>query len=310
MIRLVTILFTVPPLLATWANADPSSTEVAQYPNGGILLEPAALVDRRDEFVILDTRSTVDYDAGHVPGSISAPHEDWQKNFGAEKDTDFWSEFIGGLGIDGKKSIVVLDDSAGLHAARVWFILKYFGVQDVRLLNGFWRGWREAKLPVSKTKAVPTAVPFVAKRNEAVLATKERILGSIAGDGPKLQIVDARSPEEFLGIKALDNPRVGHLPAACHLDWIELVDTRGTHRFKSPADLDKLLKKAGVDLSKPVVTHCQGGGRAAVMMFAAELMGAKEVSNYYSSFQEWSRDPDAPIEQANPDEKSEEKRLK
>ncbi|MFO0947485.1 MAG: rhodanese-like domain-containing protein [Planctomycetota bacterium] len=207
-----------------------------------------------------------------------------------------WGKYIGKLGIDGKKPVVVLDDHAGLHAARVWFILKYFGVADVRLLNGFWKGWQEAKLPITKEKKVPVPVAFAAVPNEKLLATKEEIVDSIAGKEEKLQILDARTQEEFVGIKALGNPRVGHLPAACHLDWVELVDTKGSQRFKSPVELDKLLKKAGVDLSKPVVTHCQGGGRAAVMMFAAELMGAKEVSNYYSSFQEWSRDPNAPIE--------------
>ena len=84
------------------------------------------------------------------------------------------------------------------------------------------------------------------------------------------------------------------IPGAVHLEWRELIDP-STHRFKSPDELGKLFKEKNIDLQKPIVTHCQSGGRAAVMAFALELMGAKDVSNYYKSWAEWGNADNTPI---------------
>ena len=97
--------------------------------------------------------------------------------------------------------------------------------------------------------------------------------------GSSLQIVDARSEREFCGIDAMKNKKAGAMPGAKQLEWIDLLD-KTTHRFKSPTELRKLFADAGVKLDQPTATHCQSGGRAAVMAYGLELMGAKDVRNY------------------------------
>ena len=89
--------------------------------------------------------------------------------------------------------------------------------------------------------------------------------------------------------------RGGAIPGARHLEWSDAIDAK-THRFKSAYELSKLLQDAGIDPSKPCTTYCQSGGRAAVMAFTLELMGGKDVRNYYKSWAEWGNAADTPIE--------------
>jgi thiosulfate/3-mercaptopyruvate sulfurtransferase len=109
------------------------------------------------------------------------------------------------------------------------------------------------------------------------------------------QIVDARSEDEHCGIDKRDNRRGGAIPGAKHLEWSELIDQE-TQRFRSPAQLRQLLARAGITLDQPTASHCNGGGRAAVMAFALQLMGADDVRNYYRGWGEWGNAEGTPIE--------------
>ena len=84
-----------------------------------------------------------------------------------------------------------------------------------------------------------------------------------------------------------------------HLEWIDLMD-KTTRRFKSADEIGKLFNDAGIDLKAKTATHCQSGGRASVMAFGLELMGAKDVSNYYRSWSEWGNSDDTPVVPGKP----------
>jgi thiosulfate/3-mercaptopyruvate sulfurtransferase len=264
------------------------------YPRAEFLVEPAQLAkpDVAAGFVVLDARSRSKYQEGHVPGARSVDHADWAKSFGHGEDAAAWGQRIGALGIASSSKVVVYDDNYTKDAARIWWILRYWGVEDVRLLNGGWAAWKAGNYPIAKTQATPVAVRFEAKARRDRLATKELLLGSLK-EG-KLQIVDARSEKEFCGTEKLGNKRAGAIPGARHLEWIELLE-KDTQRFKPASDLRKLFKEAGIALDRPTASHCQSGGRAAVMVFALELMGARDVSNYYPSWAEWSNAADTPV---------------
>src|SRR5262249_509141 len=113
-------------------------------------------------------------------------------------------------------------------------------------------------------------------------------------DGGKLQIVDARSEKEYCGVEKLTNKRAGAIPGARQLEWVDLLDQEA-YRFKPAAELRRLFEQAGISLDKPTTTYCQSGGRASVLAFGLELMGAKDVSNYYSSWNEWGNTDDTPV---------------
>ena len=122
------------------------------------------------------------------------------------------------------------------------------------------------------------------------------ILDSLKGG--TLQIIDARSEGEFCGAEK-HAKRGGAIPGARHLEWSELLD-KVTHRFKGADELRRLFKEAGIDLEKPAAAHCQSGGRASVMVFGMELLGAKDVRNYYDSWSEWGNAEDTPIVPGKP----------
>lgn len=272
------------------------------YPRPELLVEPATLAkpETAGRFVVLDARAKAKYAQGHVPGARWVDHAAWAKAFGDGQDADGWSKRIGTLGIGSDTKVVVYDDSQSKDAARIWWILRYWGVADVRLLNGGWVGWSNGKHPTDTADAVPTAAVFKAVAAPERIATKVGLLAALR-DG-KLQIVDARSMGEFCGLDALSNKRAGAIPGAKQLEWIDLID-KPTHRFKSPDELKKVFAAAGIELDRPTATHCQSGGRAAVMAYGLELMGALDVRNYYRSWAEWGNADDTPVVKPDPKKK-------
>jgi thiosulfate/3-mercaptopyruvate sulfurtransferase len=281
-------------VLSAFVLMGTAQDEAKNYPRPELLIEPSQLAkpDVAKEYIVLDARSRSKYKEGHIPKARWVDHVEWAKSFGHGKDAEAWARRIGSLGLTSSSKVVVYDDNYTKNAARIWWILRYWGIDDVRLLNGGWVGWKPGNHPTEKTEITPAPAKFSAKARSNRLATKEQLLDALKGD--KLQIVDTRSEKEFCGVEKLTNQRAGAIPGAKHLEWIELLD-KDTQRFKSAVNLRRLFQEGGIALDRPTATHCQSGGRAAVMVFGMELMGAKDVRNYYPSWAEWGNDPDTPV---------------
>lgn len=269
----------------------------SRYAHPEMLMEAAELArpDVAKGLRILDARDKAKYAAGHVPGALSVDPNAWSKQFADGQDPDGWAKRLGQLGIDLDTPVVVYDDAL-TGAARVWWILRYWGVKDVRLLNGGWAAYQAAKGPI--TKEVPTveAKSPTLRPQVARLATRRDVLDLLKKE--KKQIVDARTLDEHCG-KTGTARKLGSIPGAVHLDWADLID-RKTQRFKSADEIAKLLRKRSVRLEQPSVTYCQSGGRASVMAFALELMGARDVRNYYRSWQDWGNVDETPVAKPMP----------
>lgn len=264
----------------------------ASYANPKLLIEPQELA-KGGNFAVLDVREKTKYAQGLIPGALWVDVAEWGKAFGQGTDHREWSQRIAVLGIDADRTVVVYDDNRSKDAARVWWILRYWGVKDVRILNGGWIEWKNGEFRVQSVPSVSKALNFDAKAARERMVTKQQLLQALSQKS--LQIIDARSNDEFCGNEKLNNKRGGAIPGAMHLEWSELVDAT-SHRFKPAADLTEIFRKAGINVKKPSATYCQSGGRASVMAFALELMGGDRVSNYYPSWAEWSDDPNSPIE--------------
>lgn len=292
--------FTLTTLALSIAFAQP---EAAAYPRPDLLMEAADLAkpETTKKFLILDARSKDKYLKGHVPGALWVDHEAWNKAFYASQDPKAWAQRIGGAGIGNTTRVIVYDDALQKDAARIWWILRYFGAKDVRLLNGGFPGWVAAKQPLSTDEPSVEAKNFtIAVPAASRFATQQDVLKIL--EGKSAQILDTRSEKEHCGDEKLKNKKGGAIPGAMHLEWTEALDKK-SQRFKSPGDLTKILKDAGVDLARPIVTHCQSGGRAAVMSFTLELMGARDVANYYRGWSEWGNQEDSPIVRPTPKKK-------
>jgi thiosulfate/3-mercaptopyruvate sulfurtransferase len=260
------------------------------YPNPKILVEADALAKLDpNAAIVLDARDEKAYLAGHVPGAVRLPAADWGK---AVPDTpEAWSKRLAQVGVR-EMPVIVYSGADVRDAARAWWLLKYAGAEDVRLLNGGFPAWEKAggKAETKENIARPVDPARPAVRADR-LAQKKDVL-SILKDRSS-QILDARSDDEFCGT-AGGAKRKGHIPGATAIEWTELLAP--DKKFKSPEDLKKLFADRKVDLEKPAVTYCQSGGRAAVLAFGLELMGAKNVRNYYKSWSEWGNAEDTPVE--------------
>ncbi len=270
-----------------------ADTKPGSFARPDLLVEPAALKDAtaRKKFVLLDARPEAEYRKGHLPGALSVHVSAWSKAFTQNEDRAAWVKRIGRLGLDTGTPVVVYGERLP-ESARLWWLLRYWGVKDVRLLNGGWKGWRAAKGPVgTDTPAVKETSPDL-KAQPDRLATKEQLLEGLKKDTPG-QVIDTRSEAEFCGERHLAR-RGGAVPGARHLEWSDTIDRR-TGRFKSPAELATLFKDAGIDPAKPATTYCQSGGRASVMAFVLELTSGKPARNYYRSWAEWGNEERTPI---------------
>jgi thiosulfate/3-mercaptopyruvate sulfurtransferase len=280
--------------MLTGATESPKLGQKTGYPQAKLLLEANELSNPKigGTFRLLDTRTKKNYDAGHIPGAQWVDAAEWGKAFAAGQHPEEWSKRIGDLGVDRDVAVIVYGDALTPDSGRIWWILRYWGINDVRLLNGGWHAWhKENRTTVKETTPVSARRPKLTPQTDQ-LATKSQLLEAL--EKGHLQIVDARSQAEFCGEKALAK-RSGAIPGAVHLEWMDVIDKK-SQRFKSAEELAKLFRDKKIDLSQPIVTHCQSGGRAAVMAFALELMGGKDVRNYYKSWSEWGNADDTPIE--------------
>jgi thiosulfate/3-mercaptopyruvate sulfurtransferase len=273
----------------------------SRYPRQEVLVEARELAGHLHDSAIVDVRSRQDYLAGHIPTAIWVDESAWSKAFAANQAPEVWSSRLGGLGLDPARSVVVYDGGVTPAAGRIWWILRYLGYGQVRLLNGGLRAWKSAGGPLEREEharseqAHAKTTPSLTPQNRR-LATKDQILDALPAR--QLQILDARSAGEHCGLTRTAR-RNGAIPGSIHLEWSEVVD-RKTQRLKSPEELRKLFQDKGIDLEKPVVTHCQSGGRSSVLAFALELMGASDVRNYYRSWAEWGNAEDTPVEKPKP----------
>jgi thiosulfate/3-mercaptopyruvate sulfurtransferase len=277
----------------TWAlaltlGAAGKGKQADRYPRADLLIEARELAKPQaaKKYRILDVRPPAKYKEGHIPHARPVDTPAWHKEFTARQDKKTWENRLGRLGIDADTPVVVYGDDPR-EAARVWWVVRYWGVRDVRLLNGGWTAWKAAGDKVARGEAErPSYAPKKPKLTPLPerLARKDQLRKELKNK--RVQIADARSGEEYSG---------GFIPGARRLEWKDLLDAK-TRRFKSPGELNRLFQKAGIDPKKPTVCYCQSGGRAAVLAFALELMGARDARNYYRSWAEWGSARDTEVE--------------
>ena len=238
----------------------------------------------------LDGRDQAAFDAGHAPGAIRVPLDAWDKaaktagiGFG---DTGFWNEALSALGLDPSTIAVAYDSGAMTNAARIWFVLQYYGL-DCRIVNGGW----PALASGAPAGAGPSTAAIQARPGAGAVGVVDRETLKDRLNGTA-QVFDSRTLKEFTGEDARGRPRGGHLPGARHLSHADLMSQGVVH----PAPvLRGMLEGVGFGPGDHIVTHCEGGGRAALAAAAAVRAGFDDVHVYYLSFGDWARDESCPI---------------
>jgi thiosulfate/3-mercaptopyruvate sulfurtransferase len=281
--------------MARRAGAEPG------YANPDLLIETDQLArllgDPRVRVVDVrgDMRGPDAYAAGHVPGAVYLPPrllDDPRANAdGLPIRPETAAELFGSRGIDDGTTVVAYDDAGGVLAARLFFVLEYFGHPRTRLLNGGLAKWRAEGRPLTTT--APTVEPrrFVPRARRDLVATSDEVRASLGKR--EVCLLDARTPDEYAG-RDVRAKRGGHIPGARNVEWTRTLRPDGT--LKSAAELRRLFEAAGVRPDREIITYCQSGTRAAHEYFVLRLLGYAKVKNYDGSWNDWGNREDLEVE--------------
>ena len=243
------------------------------------------------------------FDHGHISGAVGW---NWQSQLqqGMVRDLidkEGMQKLLSDSGISNSTTVILYGDNNNWFACWAFWQLKYYGHQDVRIMNGGRIKWELEGKPFVETKTEVDSVPYLAKEpDESLRAYRDQILKALSEPG--ISLVDVRSPDEYSGLLfAPENvpqegsQRAGHIPGAKNIPWAQATDSDGT--FKTYAELLQLYKDNGITGEGNTVTYCRIGERSSHTWFVlTQLLGYSNVSNYDGSWTEWGSIVGAPIE--------------
>lgn len=280
---------------------------MSSYANNEVLVSTDWVKEHLDDpsikLVEIDVDSNA-YGAGHIPGAIGW---NWttQLNDSIKRDIvdqETFQSLMGQAGITNGDTVIVYGDNNNWFAAFGFWIMKLYGHEDVRIMNGGRQKWLDEDdkpMTVDLPDVSPTTYTASSPNNELRALVTEVMTAS---SSQSTNLVDVRSPDEFTG-KVIAPPgmtetaqRGGHIPNAVNVPWATAVAEDGT--FKSADELEKIYRTdAGVDPAKPTIAYCRIGERSSHTWFVLKyLLGLENVKNYDGSWTEYGNLIGAPIE--------------
>jgi len=261
------------------------------------------LNDKSIRIAEVDYDPTANYNLGHIPGAVLL---DWKSALNDPVRRDILSqtqldEVLSKAGVTPGAKLVLYGDFNNWFAAFAFWILNYYGVENVVLMNGGRKKWIAEDRAISKDVPSYQRTSFKSRSpNENVRTYLDYVKQSLRQ--PKKLLVDVRSPAEFTGTITAppEYPnehaqRGGHIPGAVNIPWSQAVKEDGT--FKAAEDLAKLYQSQGVTADKEVITYCRIGERSSFTWFVLKyLLGYPNVKNYDGSWTEWGNMVRNPIE--------------
>lgn len=273
------------------------------YARPELLVEPDWVAEHANDpdVRIIDCATLEAYRRAHIPGAVQLPVHYYIKGDGpAGEDhgtfvmppADF-EALMAKLGVNNDTTVVTYDDNNALVASRLWWVLNYYGHTNVKVLNGGWHRWLTENRPVTFHAARPEPGSFKATANAGLVADAEYIKANHTSDA--CQVLDARTDGEWEGTNARGNKRVGRVPGAKHLEWLNFVAKDDSRKFLPADELTRLVGEAGFSPEKTTITYCQGGIRAAHAAFVLTLLGWDNVRVYDGSMRDWANREDTPL---------------
>lgn len=270
------------------------SAAVAWAGPAPVLISTADLAGLSDKVRLIDAENAENYARAHLPGAVNLYYLDMDD---AEESAStglpifprLGASKLEALGIARDTPVVVYDSGNGRAASGVWYVLRFLGHEDVRVLDGGFRKW------LREGRAVTQAVPTVMKSVYKAAPRLDWALRTAALDANRMLLLDARSIAEYAGKENGGARQAGHIPGAKSLPWTRLAGEIET--LQSPEVMREVLRDAGVTPEREIVTYCNPGiGRATFLLMALESLGYDRVKVYPGSWIEWAADPARPIE--------------
>ena len=258
--------------------------------------DPNVRLVESDEDILL-------YEMGHINGAIKL---DWQSDLQDQVRRDFldragFEALMSTRGISPEHTVVFYGDKSNWYATYTLWLFKYFGHEDVRIMDGGRMKWEAENRPYTSATPSYPATNYVAKDpDESIRAFRDDVLAAVKSG--TTQLIDVRSPGEYSGevIHMAGYPqegaqRAGHITGAKSIPWGTAANPDGT--FKSAETLRQLYSTYAVTPDKDVITYCRIGERSSHTWFVLKyLLGYPHVRNYDGSWVEWGNLIDVPIE--------------
>ena len=262
------------------------------------LISASELRERLGTVTVLDVRyrmsgpsGRAEHEKGHVPGAayvdldsdLAAPPGEGGRH--PLPPTEVFEAAMRRDGVRDDRPVVVYDDWSALAAGRAWWLLRYHGHSDVRVLDGAWSAWLESGAEVHTGTTLPGRGDFTARPGGMPVVDADGVLGVPV-------VVDARAPERFRGEVEPIDPVAGHIPGAVNVPTT--TNLRADGRFRAAGELRALYAAAGVTCDEEVAAYCGSGVTAAHDVLALELAGIR-AALYPGSWSEWVADPRRPV---------------
>ena len=233
--------------------------------------------------ITIDASKAGDFKKSHIKNAINLPNVELNNN----KDDNYLlsndelATILGNKGISADKPIVVYDGGDQKSSSRVYWVLKYLGAKNVKLLHKDMKTFKGARVPL-------TPMASKAKKTTFTLNVDNAIAGTIAEiKSGKYKTLDARDGNEYAGTTEKSK---GHIPGTINISYKELVND-GNHTFKSKAELESLMSGKGLSADDAIIVSCQSGKRAAVLyVVLTNILDYKNVKLFDGSYNEWVKE--------------------
>ena len=230
--------------------------------------------------LIVSARPENDYKAVHIRNAVNLPYSELQTAEGIKGlllPTADLAEKLGKVGITSDKSVVVYDEGSGKYAGRVYWILKYMGVKDVKMLDGNLEAWKVDRKPVTKAMTFAKKASFTPALNTSIVASAEDVKSG------GYIIVDVREAKEY---KGLDGKSKGHIKGAINIEHKNVLNENGI--MKSADELKSLFAANGIKSDSKVILYCSTSVRAGVVFLALNsVLGYTNIKVYDGAYNEW-----------------------
>ena len=239
-----------------------------------------------------------EYDAAHIPGARFFDIDEISDTRSAlphmVPPVEKFMSRCRAMGVGDGHQVVVYDGAGLFSAARVWWLFRLMGHEDVAVLDGGFPKWQAEERPVEDMPPILKERHMTVRRQAHMVKDVTQV--AEAAKLRNVEVIDARGPGRFRGDEPEPRPglRSGHIPGAKNVHYATLLNEDGT--MKAPDALRKVFEAAGVDLSRPAITSCGSGVTAAILNLALERLGNRDHALYDGSWAEWGQFEDLKVE--------------